>query len=171
MSQKIKIIFFMVLFFNTVFCQEFDKKYVLKVDCDAINDSVIHHQDSNIFEFKYSKKEVKVHKKIFFFKNYNKDIATINVRNQEKRIVFELTFAPKYLDKEILSFEYDKAKDNWILKKIETENFNPMNSEEEAKKCVFKLKKQVLLEGDFYEAIQEKIQEQPKDFFLSKSCK
>jgi hypothetical protein len=168
MNQK-SIIFllgFIFLISNKSFCQELNEIYVLDVNGDAIEDTIIHHTDSNTFNFKYKKKSIEINKKIYFFKNYGNNIAAINVTEKEKRIVFELTFPPKYLNKEILSFEYNKLKDNWILKKMVTYSFGP-NAEKQSEKCVYILKKQIVLCGDFYDEIPA----DSKEYFWSRKCK
>jgi hypothetical protein len=60
-------------------------------------------------------------------------------------LTFEMRYAPKYLDKNILSFSYDKLKDDWLLTSIYSESFNPMDPDLIKTKCIFEPKKQISL--------------------------
>jgi hypothetical protein len=63
----------------------------------------------------------------------------------KNNLIFGMSYAPKYLDKNILSFSYDKLKDDWLLKSIYSESFNPMDPDLIKTKCNFEPKKEIFL--------------------------
>lgn len=154
---------------NILYCQNNIVKISLDINNDFINDTIIHDKDLNVFSFKFNDGDS--FQTINFFKNYDKKVATIAMSKNKKHLKFELIFAPKYLDKEILNFEYDKLKNNWKLKTVTTHNFDPLNSEKKSKKCIYILKTLIYLNGGFYDIVQEKISENSKEFFFDKKCR
>jgi len=167
---KIGFFLFMQLLFSELHCQESLSKSIFDVNNDAVKDTIIHNLESNVLTFNFENRGINSTQEIYFFKNYAKNIANISVRKEGKSIVFQLTFAPQYLDTETLNFEYDISKKNWMLKTVTTHYFNPINPDEKSEKCVYKLKEIVYLEGGLYDSVQEKISENSNYFFKSKKC-
>lgn len=169
MKFKTYILYFMLFIISALYSQDNNVKISLDINNDFINDTIIHDQNLNVFLFKDKKKNSS--QTINFFKNYDNKVATIIISKYKKDLNFELTFAPKYLDKEILNFEYDKLKDNWKLKTVSTHSFDPLNSEKNSEICIYKLKILIYLNEGFYDTVQEKISENSKEYFFDKKCK
>ena len=148
---KIIIIFSLLILSFQMFCQKKSDKNIyeirLDINNDKVEDLVIHNKKQNHYEFKYNNGKLK-YKKITFFENYDSTSVNMDLKVVKNFLVFEMRYAPKYLDKNILSFSYDELKDDWLLKSIYSQNFNPMDPDLIKTKCIFELKKQISLNNN-----------------------
>ncbi len=145
--NKYYIIYFLLFLANQIFCQKKEdsnyEEIYLDINNDKIKDLVRHNKNLNLYEFSYNNK--KNIKRISFFDNYDSISVNMGLKVIKNYLVFEMRYAPKYLDKNILSFSYNKTKNDWILKSIYTESFNPMDPDLIKTKCNFEPKKEILL--------------------------
>ena len=141
------IVFFTLFLSNLIFCQKNnDNNEVIRIDVnnDKIEDVVIHSKKENYYQFKYNNGKL-INKKITFFEKYDSISVKIDIKIINNYLVFEMRYAPKYLNKNTFNFIYNKEKDDWLLKSIYTEDFNPMDPDLIKTKCLFESKKELFL--------------------------
>lgn len=157
--NKYPIIYILLLLGNQFFCQKKVisnyEEILIDINNDKIEDLVRHNKNLNIYEFSYNdKKKVK---KINFFNNYDSISVNMELKVIKNNLVFEMRYAPKYLDKNILSFSYDNLKDDWLLVSIFSESFNPMDPDLIKTKCFFESSKKILLSKNNVDDVLQKI--------------
>lgn len=160
MTNSNKNILLWVLLFlsNQIFCQKhsnnnFNEIHV-DINNDKIEDIVIHSKKENHYEFRYNNGK---EKKITFFEKYDSISVDMEFKVLKTYLTFEMNYAPKYLDKNILNFAYDQLRDDWILISIYSESFNPMDPDLIKTKCSFELKKQIFLSKNKVDDIIQEI--------------
>ena len=60
-----------------------------------------------------------------------------------KNINVKFTYAPKYLDYDLLSFTYDKLKKDWFLLTLSSYRTNPLSERLITEKCQYKVPKKL----------------------------
>lgn len=160
MMNSTKNILLCVLLFlsNQIFCQKnsdnnFNEIHI-DINNDKIEDIVTHYKKENYYQFKYNNGK---EKRITFFEKYDSMSVNMDFKVLENYLTFEMSYSPKYLDKNILNFTYDKLKDDWLLISIYSESFNPMDPDLIRTKCIFEPKKQISLSKNKVDDIIQQI--------------
>lgn len=166
-SKTILFLFFFIL--NSA-----QYKVIAKVDLnlDKINDNVYKDSISNNFIFEYGKlNHKKKNDSIFFFSNYNKEAGSVNFKIIKNIITVKFTYAPKYLDHDLLTFTYDKQKKDWFLSNLLSYRTDALSERLMTEKCHYKVPKKLdfSLKKNRFDDIQEKIIDNRK--YLSKCSK
>ena len=133
---------------------------IAEVDLNKDNYKDIVYKDSitNKLILEYGKSNGKKSDSIFFFSNYNADVGSINLQ-VIKNINVKFTYAPKYLDYDLLSFTYDKLKKDWFLLTLSSYRTNPLSERLITEKCQYKVPKKLSfsLKKNIFDDIQEKL--------------
>jgi hypothetical protein len=173
--KNLKIIIFLFLLTTKLTAQTVDNSQkintIADINNDTINDTIIHNKDSNIFIFKYKKNEKSLIKEISFFKNYGNGITEMDFSVKNNILIFKMSYTPKFLDNDTLRFEYDKSKDDWVLKSILIHRFNPMDPDLVASDCLLTMKNKITVTNSVYDDIEENITKSSKVYILNKKCK
>lgn len=140
--KKSRIIIFILL---SMFCNA-QYQVITKTDLnlDEIQDIVYKDSASNKLFFAYgSLIKKKKNDSIFFFSNYNAEVGNLNVKIIKDIISIKFTFAPKYLDFDLLNFSYDQLKKDWFLISILSSRTNPLSERLMTEKCQYKIPKKI----------------------------
>ena len=86
-------------------------------------------------------------------------------------LIFNMSYAPKYLDNDTLKFEYNILKDDWVLKSVLIHRFNPMDSDLIISDCLLTMKNKLTITNSIYDDIEENITKSSKVYILTKKCK
>jgi hypothetical protein len=176
MIKKINLaIFFFSLLTNQLISQTVTDSTTIKIHVDInndkINDTVIHNKDSNIFIFKFKKNGKSLIREVSFFKNYGNGITKMDFSVKNNILIFKMSYAPRFLDNDTLRFEYDKLKDNWILKSVLIHRFSPIDPDLVASDCLITMKNKITITNSIYDDIEENITKTSKAYILTKKCK
>ena len=173
--KNLRIVIIIFLLLTKAFAQTEDNSQRITITADInndkINDKVIHNKDSNIFIFKYKKAGKSLTKEISFFKNYGNGITEMDFSFKNNVLIFKMSYAPKFLDNDTLKFEYDKLKDDWILKSVMIHRFNPMDPDLVVSDCLLTMKNKITISNSVYDDIEENITKKSKVYILTKKCK
>ncbi|KMQ65331.1 hypothetical protein ACM39_16800 [Chryseobacterium sp. FH2] len=156
--RKSKIILF--LLFCTICSAQYKVIAKIDLDLDKIKDIVYKDPVNNRFIFEYKKSDIgKKVDSIFFFSNYNDEAGIINLKIVRNIIIFKFTYAPKYLDYDLLSFTYDKVKRDWFLLNLSSYRTNPLNERLLTEKCQYKIPKKInfSLKKNNFDDVQENL--------------
>lgn len=157
-SNKNILLWVLLFFSNQMFCQKGSNNNFNEIHADINNDKIediiIHSKKENHYEFRYNNGK---EKKITFFEKYDSTMVDMDFEVLKTYLTFEMNYAPKYLDKNILNFTYDQLKDDWILISINSESFNSMDPDLIKTKCSFELKKKIFLSKNKVDDIIQEI--------------
>ena len=155
--RKSKIILFVLL--ATLSSAQY--KVIAKVDLniDKTNDLVYKDSVSNKFVFEYGKSDVKKKDSIFFFSSYTEEAGSVNLKIIKNIITAKFTYAPKYLDYDLLSFTYDKLRKDWFLSNLLSYRTDPLSERLLTEKCQYKVPERLKfsLKKNNFEDIQTKL--------------
>ncbi|PXY46054.1 hypothetical protein [Flavobacterium hydrophilum] len=173
--KRLKTLIFILILITKVNAQIVNNSQknniISDINNDKINDSIFHNKDLNIFIFKYKNYGKSVTKKISFFKNYGNGITEMDFSVKNNTLIFKMSYAPKFLDNDILKFEYDKTKNDWILKSILIHRFSPIDPDLLTSDCLLTMKNKITITNSVYDDIEENITKSSKEYILTKKCK
>lgn len=172
--KSLKNIIFVFLFITKVTAQTVDNSRktntIADINNDKINDTIVHNKDSNIFIFKYKINGKSLIKEVSFFKNYGNGITKMDFSVKNNVLIFKMSYAPRFLDNDTLRFEYDKLKDNWILKSVLIHRFSPIDPDLVASDCLITMKNKITITNSIYDDIEENVTKTSKAYILTKKC-
>jgi hypothetical protein len=173
--KNLKTIVFLFLLITKLTAQTVDNSQkiniIADINNDKINDTIIHNKDSNIFIFKFKKNGKSLIREVSFFKNYGNGITKMDFLVKNNILIFNMSYAPKFLDNDTLKFEYDKLKDNWILKSVLIHRFSPIDPDLVTSDCLLTMKNKITITNSVYDDIEENITKNSKAYILTKKCK
>lgn len=141
------------------------------VNNDKINDTVIQNKDSNIFIFKYKNNNKCLIREVNFFKNYGNNITEMELVVKNNILIFTMSYAPKFLDKDTLKFKYDNLKDDWVLISVLIHRFSPIDPDLVTSDCLLTMKNKITITNSIYDDIEENLTTKSKAYILTKKCK
>ncbi|PIF46642.1 hypothetical protein CLU96_3680 [Chryseobacterium sp. 52] len=134
------------------------------LNLDQKQDVIYKDSLTNKLIFEYGKPSGNKKDSIFFFSNYNAEAGNLNVKIVKNIINVKFTYAPKYLDFDLLSFSYDKLKKDWFLIDILSSRTNPLSERLMTEKCQYKIpkKKNFSLKKNNFDNVQESLLDNKK---------
>ena len=154
--RKSKIV--LLVLFSLLSNAQYQKIARADLNKDNYKDIVYKDSTTNKLIFEYGKSNEKKYDSIFFFSNYNSEAGSVNVQ-VIKNINIKFTYAPKYLDYDLLNFTYDKLKNDWFLSTFSSYRTNPLSERLITEKCQYKVPKKLSfsLKKNIFDDIQEKL--------------
>lgn len=139
---------------------------IAKKDLNLDQNKDVIYKDSltNKLIFDYGKPSGNKNDSISFFSNYNAQAGSLNIKVLKNSINVKFTYAPKYLDFDLLSFSYDKFKKDWFLSDILSSRTNPLSEKLITEKCQYKIpkKKNFTLKKNNFDDVQDKMLDNKK---------
>lgn len=139
---------------------------IAKSDLNLDKNLDIIYKDSitNKLIFEYAKPTLNKKDSILFFSNYNADAGTVTIKIVKNMINVKFTYAPKYLDFDLLNFSYDQQKKDWFLIDILSSRTNPLSERLLTEKCRYKLSKNInfSLKKNSFDDVQDKLLDNKK---------
>ncbi|MDR6545380.1 hypothetical protein J2810_001427 [Chryseobacterium rhizosphaerae] len=135
------------------------------LNLDNIQDVIYKDSVTNKLIFEYGNSiENRKNDSIFFFSNYNSEAGSLNVKVIKSLVSVKFTYAPKYLDFDLLNFSYDKLKKDWILTDILSSRTNPLSERLMTEKCQYKIPRKMsfFLTKNNFDNVQEKLLDNKK---------
>lgn len=160
-KSKILVLLLLSLFSNAQY-QIIAKK---DLNLDKSQDVIYKDSITNNLVFEYAKNNKnKKNDTISFFSNYKAESGSVNINVIKNVIHIKFTYAPKYLDFDILYFSYDKVKMDWFLTYLLSSRTNPLSEKLMTEKCQYKIprKMNVSLKNSNFDEVQEKLLDNKK---------
>ena len=172
--KNLKTFIFIFLFITKLNAQTVNNSQkiitIADINNDKINDSIFHNKDLNIFIFKYKKNGKYLIREVSFFKNYGSGITEMECTVKNNILIFTMSYAPKFLDKDTLKFQYDKLKDDWVLNSLLIHRFSPIDPDLVTSDCLLKMKNKITITNSLYDDIEENLTKKSKAYILTKKC-
>lgn len=134
------------------------------LNLDKSQDIIYKDSITNKLIFEYGKPIVNKKDSIFFFSNYHAEAGDLNVKIIKNIINIKFTYAPKYLDFDLLTFSYNTVKRDWFLTDILSSRTNPLSERLMTERCQYKIPKNIRfsLKKNSFDDVQEKLLDNKK---------